>query len=60
MSRGHVDWKLQIGAYHFKCVATSGHSLEHMGLYETAQKLFVAGDHILIDITPNIQCWSDA
>jgi len=25
----------------------------------SSKKLFVAGDHILIDITPNIQCWSD-
>ena len=23
------------------------------------QQLLVAGDHILIDITPNIQCWSE-
>ena len=22
-------------------------------------KILIAGDHILIDITPNIQCWSD-
>ncbi|UCF95461.1 MAG: MBL fold metallo-hydrolase [Desulfobacterales bacterium] len=51
---------IHIGAYHFKCVATSGHSMGHMCLYEPTQKIFVAGDHILIDITPNIQCWSDA
>jgi len=51
---------IPIGAYHFKCVATPGHSLGHMCLYEPAQKILVAGDHILIDITPNIQCWSDA
>jgi glyoxylase-like metal-dependent hydrolase (beta-lactamase superfamily II) len=28
-------------------------------LYEPNKKILVAGDHILIDITPNIQCWSD-
>jgi glyoxylase-like metal-dependent hydrolase (beta-lactamase superfamily II) len=28
-------------------------------LYEPDKKILVAGDHILIDITPNIQCWSD-
>jgi len=28
-------------------------------LYEPDKKILVAGDHILIDITPNIQCWTD-
>jgi glyoxylase-like metal-dependent hydrolase (beta-lactamase superfamily II) len=41
-------------------VATPGHTLGHTCLYESDKKLLVAGDHILIDITPNIQCWSDA
>ena len=30
-----------------------------MCLYEPRTKIFVAGDHILNDITPNIQLWSD-
>jgi glyoxylase-like metal-dependent hydrolase (beta-lactamase superfamily II) len=30
-----------------------------MCLYEPREKAFVAGDHILNDITPNIQLWSD-
>jgi glyoxylase-like metal-dependent hydrolase (beta-lactamase superfamily II) len=30
-----------------------------MCLYEPTQKILIAGDHILVDITPNIQCWSD-
>ncbi len=47
------------GDYHFKCVSTPGHSLGHTCLYEADRKILVAGDHILIDITPNIQCWSD-
>lgn len=47
------------GTYCFKCVSTPGHSLGHMCLYEPKRKILVAGDHILIDITPNIQCWSD-
>jgi len=51
--------KIDIGDYHFTCVETPGHSMGHMCLYESSKKLFVAGDHILIDITPNIQCWSD-
>jgi len=47
------------GDYRFKCVSTPGHSLGHTCLYEPDKKFLVAGDHILIDITPNIQCWSD-
>lgn len=51
---------IDIGDYHFECVFTPGHSLGHTCLFDSAKKLFVAGDHILIDITPNIQCWSDS
>jgi len=52
--------EIKVGAYLFRCVFTPGHSMGHMCLYEPAQKILVAGDHILIDITPNIQCWSDS
>ena len=48
-----------VGDYQFRCVETPGHTMGHICLYEPTQKLLVAGDHILIDITPNIQCWSD-
>ena len=48
-----------MGDYHFKCVTTPGHTLGHICLYEPDKKILLAGDHILIDITPNIQCWSD-
>ena len=50
---------LTIGDYRFRCVETPGHTPGHMCLYEPRQKAFVAGDHILNDITPNIQLWSD-
>jgi glyoxylase-like metal-dependent hydrolase (beta-lactamase superfamily II) len=50
---------IDVGDYHFKCVATPGHTMGHICLYEPSKKVLVAGDHILIDITPNIQCWSD-
>ena len=52
--------KISIGDYHFKCVATPGHTMGHICLYEATKKILIAGDHILIDITPNIQCWSDS
>jgi glyoxylase-like metal-dependent hydrolase (beta-lactamase superfamily II) len=48
-----------IGAYHFKCVATPGHTIGHTCLYEPDKKILLAGDHILMDISPNIVCWSD-
>ncbi len=47
------------GQYRFSCVATPGHTMGHTCLYEPDKNIFIAGDHILIDITPNIQCWSD-
>ncbi len=50
---------IEVGAYRFECVHTPGHTVGHTCLYEREKKIFVAGDHILIDITPNIQCWSD-
>jgi glyoxylase-like metal-dependent hydrolase (beta-lactamase superfamily II) len=50
---------IDVGDYHFKCVATPGHTLGHICLYDQDKKILLAGDHILIDITPNIQCWSD-
>jgi glyoxylase-like metal-dependent hydrolase (beta-lactamase superfamily II) len=50
---------MDVGDYHFRCVHTPGHTLGHTCLYEAEKKLLVAGDHILIDITPNIQCWSE-
>ena len=50
---------ISVGDYHFQCVATPGHTMGHICLYEPDKKLLVAGDHILIDITPNIQCWTD-
>ena len=50
--------RLSIGGYEFKCVETPGHTRGHSCLYEPHKKVFVAGDHILKDITPNIQLWS--
>ena len=52
--------QIQFGEYQFQCVTTPGHTMGHTCLYEPDKRLLVAGDHILIDITPNIQCWSDS
>lgn len=50
---------LEAGEYRFRCVQTPGHTKGHTCLYEPEKKIFVSGDHILIDITPNIQCWRE-
>ena len=51
--------EISIGNYVFRCVETPGHTWGHMCLYEPNKKIFVAGDHILNNITANIQLWSD-
>jgi glyoxylase-like metal-dependent hydrolase (beta-lactamase superfamily II) len=53
------DDTICIGEYRFRCVETPGHTMGHMCLYEPNKKILVSGDHILGDITPNIQSWSD-
>jgi len=50
---------IDIGDYSFRCIETPGHSPGHMCLYEANKKILVSGDHILIDITPNITCWPE-
>ena len=53
------DDTIRTGDYHFRCIETPGHTEGHTCLYEAEKKIFICGDHILIDITPNIQCWSE-
>jgi glyoxylase-like metal-dependent hydrolase (beta-lactamase superfamily II) len=49
--------QINIGDYSFRCIETPGHTPGHMCLYEASKKIFVSGDHILFDITPNITMW---
>jgi glyoxylase-like metal-dependent hydrolase (beta-lactamase superfamily II) len=55
---GHGD-KLGVGGYVFECVETPGHTRGHLCLYERRLKILLSGDHILGDITPNIQAWEE-
>jgi glyoxylase-like metal-dependent hydrolase (beta-lactamase superfamily II) len=48
-----------VGDYTLKTLGTPGHTYGHMCLYEPEKKIFFSGDHVLGDITPNIQAWSD-
>jgi glyoxylase-like metal-dependent hydrolase (beta-lactamase superfamily II) len=45
---------ISIGDYLFECIETPGHTEGHICLYERGKKIFICGDHILVDITPNI------
>jgi glyoxylase-like metal-dependent hydrolase (beta-lactamase superfamily II) len=49
---------IDVGDYRFKYVETPGHTEGHTCLYEPDKKILVAGDHILLDITPNISLWN--
>ncbi|MEW5911195.1 MAG: MBL fold metallo-hydrolase [Thermodesulfobacteriota bacterium] len=49
---------LERNGFRFTCVATPGHTPGHLCLYEPRRRLLIAGDHILGDITPNIQAWN--
>ncbi len=51
--------RLEAGSYKFTCIQTPGHTQGHTCLYEPEHRFLIAGDHLLYDITPNIQCWSD-
>ncbi|MFH1138770.1 MAG: MBL fold metallo-hydrolase [Pseudomonadota bacterium] len=51
--------RVEVGDYGFVCVETPGHTRGHICLHEPDKKILLSGDHILGDITPNIQCWSD-
>jgi len=55
----HDGEMIHAGPYRFRCVTTPGHSFGHQCLYESDRRILIAGDHILDDITPNIQCWFD-
>lgn len=47
----------EYGGHTLKAVAVPGHTPGHMVLYDEANKLMFLGDHVLFDITPNIQRW---
>ncbi|MFH0847290.1 MAG: MBL fold metallo-hydrolase [Chloroflexota bacterium] len=49
---------IDFGDYHFLAIETPGHTKGHMCLYEPERKLFLSGDHILADISPNVSSWS--
>ncbi len=53
------DQTIPCGPYSFRVIETPGHSFGHSCLYEADHKILISGDHVLSDITPNIQAWTD-
>jgi len=51
--------ELSLGEYGFRVVFTPGHSPGHICLYESERRLLVAGDHILLNITPHVTQWRE-
>jgi glyoxylase-like metal-dependent hydrolase (beta-lactamase superfamily II) len=59
LSMVHQGDTIEIRHYRFLCIETPGHTRGHMCLFEPNKRILFSGDHILGDITPNIQSWSD-
>ena len=55
----HEGDTIRVGGYELEVIDTPGHTFGHISLYDRKRALFIAGDHVLGDITPNIQAWSD-
>jgi glyoxylase-like metal-dependent hydrolase (beta-lactamase superfamily II) len=50
---------VRVGELVLETIGTPGHTNGHLCLYERNSRLFFSGDHILENITPNIQLWSN-
>jgi glyoxylase-like metal-dependent hydrolase (beta-lactamase superfamily II) len=50
--------ELEYGGYRLLVIDTPGHTMGHQCLYEPSRKILFSGDHVLVDITPNLQLWS--
>lgn len=55
----HDGDTLAVGEYRFECVQTPGHTIGHMCLYDRDRKIFLSGDHVLGNISPNITSFSE-
>lgn len=50
---------IEAGDYRFTCIHTPGHSPGHLCLHDPNKGIFISGDHVLEDITPNISAAMD-
>lgn len=53
----HPGDEMTVGDGRFRVVHTPGHSDHHFMLHDEGRSLLVAGDHLLLKITPNIGVW---
>ncbi len=51
------DTVVSVGQRHFKAIHAPGHSDGQLVFYDEADKLLLAGDQVLLRITPNIGLW---
>jgi glyoxylase-like metal-dependent hydrolase (beta-lactamase superfamily II) len=49
--------KIALGDYLFEVIDIPGHTPGHIGLYERKHRVFLGGDHVLNQVTPNITIW---
>lgn len=50
--------ELTLGSYRLRVVNTPGHTLGHQCLHDPDRRWLFSGDHVLVDITPNISVHS--
>ena len=55
----HDKQVITAGRYRWSVVETPGHANGHLCLYEPEEGVLLSGDHILDEITPTVQLWSD-
>ncbi len=53
----HPGDEAAIGEGRFRIVHTPGHSDHHFMLHDEERRVLIAGDHLLLKITPNIGVW---
>jgi glyoxylase-like metal-dependent hydrolase (beta-lactamase superfamily II) len=53
----HPGDDLSVGEGRFRVVHTPGHSDHHFMLHDEERGVLVAGDHLLLKITPNVGAW---
>ena len=54
----HGD-SIEIGSIKFRVVRTSGHTQEHLSLFEELSGLFFCGDSIVYEFPPALDCFAD-
>ena len=54
----HPEDRIELGGSEARVIHTPGHSDFHFVLHDEARRLLFAGDHLLLEITPNIGLWT--